>query len=209
MNNDYHFYRPSEGHQLEHDPFNAIVAPRPIGWISSISSTGQINLAPYSFFNAFNYRPPIIGFSSIGLKDSVQNARDTGEFCWNLASLPLAEKMNISSAAVASEVDEFELAKLHKRDSSIVNVPHVAESPVVMECKTSQVIQLTSAQGEVCETWLVLGEVVGVHINQTLIEKGVYQTTFAQPILRGGGPGDYFTVTDANKFQMFRPKQTD
>ena len=206
MSGERHFYQPKDGHRLAHDPFNSIIAPRPIGWISTRNKKGQVNLAPYSFFNAFNYRPPIIGFSSISFKDSVRNAQESGEFCWNLVSRSQAEAMNQTSAAVASDVDEFELAGLGKRESSIVNVPHVDGCPVVMECKTTQVVQLQSARGEKCDTWLVLGEVVGVHILEALIENGVYQTIRAQPVMRGGGPADYFGISEENRFQLFRPK---
>jgi flavin reductase (DIM6/NTAB) family NADH-FMN oxidoreductase RutF len=201
-----HFYQPKHGHPLAHDPFNAIIAPRPIGWVSSKSSNGQVNLAPYSFFNAFNYQPPIIGFSSIGFKDSVRNAQESGEFCWNLVSQSHVEAMNQTSAAVSSDIDEFELAGLSKCESTIVGAPHVADCPVVMECKTTQIVQLQSAEGEKCETWLVLGEVVGVHIYDSFIKDGVYQTAMAEPVMRGGGPADYFGVSEANKFQLFRPK---
>jgi len=202
-----HFYQPKDGHQLEHDPFNSIIAPRPIGWISSKSPNGQVNLAPYSFFNAFNYHPPIIGFSSIGYKDSVKNAADSGEFCWNLVTRSLADMMNQTSVAVGSDVDEFELANIAKGQSKVIDVPHVALSPVVMECKTSQVIQLQSSFGENCQSWLVLGEVVGVHISQMALKDGVYDTAAMQPVMRGGGPGDYFSVSELQKFQLFRPKQ--
>jgi flavin reductase (DIM6/NTAB) family NADH-FMN oxidoreductase RutF len=201
-----HFYQPKDGHQLEHDPFNSIIAPRPIGWISSKSINGQVNLAPYSFFNAFNYHPPIIGFSSIGYKDSVKNAADTGEFCWNLVTRSLAEVMNQTSVAADSDVDEFELANIAKGQSKVIDVPHVALSPVVMECKTSQVIQLQSSSGEDCQSWLVLGEVVGVHISHMALKEGVYDTAAMQPVMRGGGPGDYFSVSELQKFQLFRPK---
>ena len=200
-----HFYRPEAGHGLKHDPFNSIIAPRPIGWVSTLNALGQANLAPYSFFNAFNYRPPIIGFSSIGYKDSVSNALQSGEFCWNLVSRSQVEAMNETSATVPSDTDEFELAGLNKGKSTIVAAPHVADCPVVMECKTAQVVQLQSAQGEKVETWLVLGEVVGVHIMKSLIEDGVYQTTRAEPVMRGGGPSDYFGITEANRFQISRP----
>ena len=88
----------------------------------------------------------------------------------------------------------------------MVAVPHVAKCPVVMECKTTQIIQLQSARGEKCETWLVLGEGVGVHIMETLIEDGVYQTTRAEPVMRGGGPADYFGISEATRFQISRPK---
>jgi len=202
----HHFYRPEDGHGLAHDPFNSIIAPRPIGWVSSISGRGQVNLAPYSFFNAFNYRPPIIGFSSIGFKDSVRNAQQSGEFCWNLVTRSQVEAMNQTSASVSSDTDEFELADLSKRASTIVAVPHVADCPVVMECRTTQVVQLQTARGQKCETWLVLGEVVGVHILETLIEDGVYQTVKAEPVMRGGGAADYFGLSEANRFQLARPK---
>ncbi len=102
---DIHFYEPKVGHGLAHDPFNAIIAPRPIGWISSKSKEGKLNLAPYSFFNALNYTPPIIGFSSVGDKDSLKNIKATGEFCWNLVSKPLVEAMNQTSAPLAADED--------------------------------------------------------------------------------------------------------
>ncbi len=206
MSRERHFYQPKDGHRLAHNPFNAIVAPRPIGWVSTKSSNGQVNLAPYSFFNAFNYQPPIIGFSSIGFKDSVRNAQESGEFCWNLVSRSHVEAMNQTSATVPSDTDEFELAGLGKRESTIVGAPHVADCPVVMECKTTQIVQLQTIQGAKCETWLVLGEVVGVHILETLIEDGVYQTAKAEPVMRGGGQADYFGISEANRFQLFRPK---
>lgn len=200
-----HFYQPSLGHGLAHDPFNSIIAPRPIGWISSQSGGGVLNLAPYSFFNAFNYVPPIIGFASIGAKDSLKNIQETGEFCWNLVTKPLAEKMNQTCAAVGPEVDEFELAGLTPKASSVVAVPHVAQTPVAFECKLSQCIQLTTAAGAAVNSWLVLGEVVGVHIDKSLLKDGVFDTIAAQPALRGGGPADYFTISDALKFQIYRP----
>ena len=123
MTDDFHFYEPAKGHGLPHDPFNAMVGPRPIGWISSHDATGRLNLAPYSFFNAFNYTPPIVGFASIGAKDTLRNIRETGEFGWNLATRPLAERMNASCAAVPPEVDEFALAGLTPVASRVVGVP--------------------------------------------------------------------------------------
>lgn len=206
MSDHVHFYEPAKGHDLPHDPFNAIVGPRPIGWISSHDEQGQLNLAPYSFFNAFNYVPPIIGFSSIGHKDSVRNIERTGEFCWNLATRALAEQMNTSCAAVAPGVNEFDLAGLSTAPSRVVSVPRVAETPVSFECKLTQLIQLQTAAGDKVESWLVLGEVVGVHIDKSLLVDGVYQTAAARPILRGGGPADYFEITEAQLFKMYRPK---
>jgi len=201
-----HFYEPRNGHGLPHDPFNAIVGPRPIGWISSLSRDGVRNLAPYSFFNAFNYIPPIVGFASIGAKDTLCNVQDTGEFVWNLATRPLAEAMNASCAAVAPEVDEFALAGLAAVPSRMVNAPRVAESPVAFECKVTQIVQLQRADGETMPTWLVLGEVVGVHIAQAMLKDGVYDTASAGHILRGGGPADYFSVGPEQLFQMHRPR---
>ena len=206
MSDDIHFYQPAQGHGLPHDPFNALVAPRPIGWISSKSPDGVLNLAPYSFFNAFNYRPPIVGFARIGYKASVRNIQATGEFGWNLATRPLAEAMNQSCAAVAPEVNEFELSGLTPEPSRIIDVPRVKETPVSFECRLSQVLRLTGADGTDTDTWLVLGEVVGVHIARHLLKDGVYDTAAAEPILRAGGPADYFTVNEATRFQMYRPK---
>jgi flavin reductase (DIM6/NTAB) family NADH-FMN oxidoreductase RutF len=206
MSTAFHFYEPRQGHGLPHDPFNAIVGPRPIGWISSTSQAGVLNLAPYSFFNAFNYVPPIVGFASIGWKDSVRNVEETGEFCWNLATRPLAGQMNQTCAAVPPETDEFALSGLTPAPSRTVGVPRVLESPVSMECRLSQLIQLQGADGGKVETWLVLGEVVGVHIDRALLKDGVYDTAAAQPILRGGGPGDYFSIGPEQLFRMFRPQ---
>ena len=201
-----HFYQPSQGHRLPHDPFNAIVGPRPIGWISSQSSAGLLNLAPYSFFNAFNYTPPLIGFSSIGYKDTVRNIEETGEFVWNLVTRDLAEAMNLSCAAVAPEVNEFELAGLTPQASSLVKPPRVADCPVAFECKLSQLIRLRGANGVEVDSWLVLGEVIGVHIAENLLIDGVYDTAAAHPVLRGGGPADYFEIDIAQRFRMFRPR---
>ncbi|WP_168011952.1 flavin reductase family protein [Halomonas salinarum] len=206
MPDNVHFYRPDDGHGLPHNPFNAIIGPRPIGWISSQSAAGTLNLAPYSFFNAFNYTPPIIGFASVGYKDSVRNIEETGEFCWQLSTRELAEPMNQSCAAVDAEIDEFSLAGLTPTPSQILSVPHVAEARVVFECRLSQILQLTSAAGDAVNTWLVLGEVVGVHIDQTLLKDGVYQTADAGPILRGGGAADYFEITPEQHFEMHRPR---
>lgn len=202
---DAHFYEPRQGHRLDHDPLNSIVGPRPIGWISTIGADGVFNLAPYSFFNLYAYRPPIVGFTSSGWKDSAQNARDTGEFCWNLATRPLAEAMNASSAMVAADVDEFELAGLTPAPGRIVAAPHVAESPVAFECRVTQQIQLTALDGSEVPAWLTLGEVVGVHIDPALVARGVYDTVAARPIVRGGGPADYFEITEAARFRMRRP----
>jgi flavin reductase (DIM6/NTAB) family NADH-FMN oxidoreductase RutF len=202
-----HFYEPRLGHGLAHDPFNAIVGPRPIGWISTRDAQGRLNLAPYSFFNAFNYTPPIIGFASIGAKDTLHNVRETGEFVWNLATRPLAEAMNASCAAVPHGVNEFELAGLATAPSRLVGAPRVAASPVSFECRVTQILQLQGVDGVPVQTWLTLGEVVGVHIDAALLKNGVYETAAAQPILRAGGPADYFAITPEQRFRMHRPRQ--
>lgn len=200
-----HVYEPGKGHGLPHDPFNAIVGPRPIGWISTVSAAGVANLAPYSFFNGFNYRPPIVGFSSIGWKDSVANAQATGEFCWNLATKALSREMNLSCAPAPPDIDEFEVAGLTPAPSRLVRAPRVLESPVNFECRVSQLIQLQGADGAKADTWLVLGEVVMVHIDHAMLTDGVYETANARPILRAGRLGDYFEITPDRAFSMRRP----
>jgi len=206
MPTDFHFYEPASGHGLAHDPLNAIIGPRPIGWVSTVSATGVRNLAPYSFFNLFNYRPPILGFASTGWKDSVANIAETKEFVWNLATRPLAEVMNASAAMVGSEVDEFALAGIDTLPSRTVRPDRVAASPAQFECRLTQLIRLETKEGAAVDTWLVLGEAVGIHIDRTMLEGGVYQTARARPILRGGGPADYFEIGEDALFRMARPR---
>jgi flavin reductase (DIM6/NTAB) family NADH-FMN oxidoreductase RutF len=203
--NDLHYYEPKNGHGLRHDPFNAIIAPRPIGWISSRDAKGHVNLAPYSFFNGFCYHPPIIGFSSTSWKDSVANIQDTGEFVWNLATMDLAKQMNATAAHVAHDVSEFTVAGLTAVPGTIVKAPRVAESPVSFECKLTQIIQLQGADRAKAQAWLTLGEVVAVHIDKALIKDGVYQTAMARPIVRAGRRGDYFEIRPEAMFEMVRP----
>ena len=200
-----HFYRPAEGHRLPHDPFNAIVGPRPIGWVSTVSAAGVRNVAPYSFFNAFNYTPPIVGFSSTGYKHSVRNIAETREFTWNLVSRAQAEAMNATSATVAADVDEFELAGLAGAPSTDVAPDRVAGAPVSFECRLTQLVRLTDQHGTDVNAWLSLGEVVAVHIDEDLLVDGVYDTARAEPVLRGGGPSTYFAVTADQRFHMVRP----
>ncbi|USI72273.1 flavin reductase family protein [Sphingomonas morindae] len=202
---DFHSYEPRAGHGLAHDPFNSIVGPRPIGWVSTRSGEGHDNLAPYSFFNAFNYVPPIIGFSSAGWKDSIANLHENGVFAWHLATRPLAEAMNASAAMVPRDVDEFALAGLTAVPCDLIPASRVAESPVCFECKVTQIIQLRTAEGDPVTSWLTLGEVVKVHIARALLRDGIYDTLAGQPILRGGGPLDYFEINAAGKFEMRRP----
>jgi flavin reductase (DIM6/NTAB) family NADH-FMN oxidoreductase RutF len=200
-----HFYEPSKGHGLAHDPFNAIVGPRPIGWVSTRGLDGTVNLAPYSFFNAFSYTPPIIGFSSTSEKDSLRNARETGEFVWNLTTRALAEAMNATCAPVPYGVDEFGLADITALPSRLVAAPRVAESPVNFECKVSDIVRLKTHTGAPAQGWLVLGEVVAVHIATSLLQDGVFDTFGAGIVLRAGGPSAYASVGPENRFDMRRP----
>ena len=201
---DRYYYEPSKGHGLPHDPFNAIVGPRPIGWVSTRGSNGILNLAPYSFFNAFNYTPPIIGFSSTSYKDSIRHIEETRQFVWNLVTRPNAEAMSATSAHVPPDVNEFELAGLTPVPSRVVAPPRVGESPVSFECKVTQIIRLQDVQGAPINAWVTFGEVVAVHIAKRLLKDGIYQTAAAHPVLRGGGPADYFELGE--HFKMFRPK---
>jgi flavin reductase (DIM6/NTAB) family NADH-FMN oxidoreductase RutF len=201
-----HFYEPACGHRLAHDPFNAIIGPRPIGWISTQGADGSVNLAPYSFFNAFNYKPPIIGFSSTGAKHTLRNAQARGEFVWNLCTRPIAAAMNETCATVPYGVDEFGLAGLSKAPSRLVAPPRVAESPVQFECKVADIVRLKGYQGVEVDTWLVLGEVVGVHISPELIKDGLFDSFGAGIVLRGGGPSAYAEITPEARFDMTRPR---
>jgi flavin reductase (DIM6/NTAB) family NADH-FMN oxidoreductase RutF len=202
---DAHFYRTADGTGLPHDPFNAIVGPRPIGWISTLSADGTRNLAPYSFFNGFNYRPPLIGFASIGWKDSVANIEATGNFVWNLATRQLADAMNETSASIPSAEDEFDRGGLTAVPAAVVAAPRVLESPVNFECQLTQLIRLTDIDGGELDTWLVLGQVMAVHIDRELLVDGIYDTSAPSPILRAGGPGDYAAVSPEAMFTMIRP----
>jgi flavin reductase (DIM6/NTAB) family NADH-FMN oxidoreductase RutF len=200
---DIYFYEPQAGHGLPHDPFKAIVGPRPIGWISTRDRSGVVNLAPYSFYNALCDTPPIVGFSSSGYKDSVRNIAETGEFVANFVSKALAAAMNVTSAAVGSDVDELALAGLTPAPCRIVAAPRVAEAPAALECKLLQIVQLHDVAGRQLEQYLALGQVVGVHIDRRYLIDGVFDTAGAQPILRAGYRGDYAEI--GRMFEMLRP----
>ncbi len=200
-----HYYEPASGHGLAHDPFNAIVGPRPIGWVGTQGRDGSINLAPYSFFNAFNYHPPIVGFASVGAKDSLRNVQETGEFTWNIATRGIAEAMNETCAPLPYGANEFTRAGLTTAASTLIAPPRVAASPVNFECKVTQIIQLQTTTKTPVETWLVLGEVIAVHINKSLITDGAFDTFNAQIILRAGGPSAYAEIRPDSRFDMARP----
>jgi flavin reductase (DIM6/NTAB) family NADH-FMN oxidoreductase RutF len=206
VTHSFHSYEPRQGHRLPHDPFNSIVGPRPIGWIGTQSMSGGLNLAPYSFFNGFNYVPPIVGFSSIGRKDTLRNVEETGEFTWNLVTRELAEAMNETCATLPPEESEFKRAGLTPLTSRMITPPRVAESPVSFECRCTEIVQLKTASGDKVSTWLVLGEVVMAHIAQAVLKDGIYDTGTAGHVLRAGGPSDYFTIGSEQLFRMRRPK---
>ena len=201
---DTYFYEPQNGHGLPHDPFKAILAPRPIGWISSLDAQGRVNLAPYSFFNGFGSSPPIVGFSSEGRKDSLHNVEATGEFVCNLVSRELAEAMNLTAAALPSGTDEMAAAGLAAAPSRCVRPPRVALSPAALECKLLQVLTLQDLAGNPTGAHLVLGQVVGVHIDPRYLKDGIFDTAAARPIARCGYRGDYAEVDQL--FEMIRPK---
>lgn len=171
---------------LPHDPFKAIVTPRPIGWISTRAQDGRVNLAPYSFFNGFSSSPPIVGFASEGLKDSVTFARESGEFVANLASFDLMQKMSLTSAPLARGANEFLHAGLTMAPCELVRAPRVAESHAAMECKLVEIVRLKNAKGEPIDAHLVIGEVVAFHIEDAFIREGRFDTARAQPLARCG-----------------------
>ena len=171
---------------LPRDPFKAIVAPRPIGWISTRAPDGRVNLAPYSFFNAFNSVPPIVGFSSEGCKDSASFARDSGEFVANLASRDLMQAISLTSAPLPRGDSEFVHAGLTMASCRLVKAPRVSEAHAALECKVVSVVPLKDARGKAIDSYLLLGEVVAFHIDDALIRDGRFDTAAAQPLARCG-----------------------
>lgn len=203
---DFYSYRPSDGHGLKYNPLPTIIGPRPIAWISSISPRGILNLAPYSFFNLFNYAPPIIGFSSVGYKDSLRNIEASKDFVCNIIDSSLVSQMNQTSAPLAYEESEFDDCGLNDFSSDIVKSPRVLQAKISLECKLSKIIQLSDARGIPTETWMVLAEVVQVHINKKIIKNGVINLEVFRQILRGGGKSEYYEVGVENIFNLDRPK---
>ncbi len=187
---------------LQIDPFKALVGPRPIGWISSLDPDGTANLAPYSFFNGVSDNPPMVVFSSAGRKDSITNIEQTGEFVCNLATWDLRDAMNVSSSGVDSEVDEFELAGLEKVPSEMVKPPRVAGSPVALECRHTQTVHMHDVNGDELKYALVIGQVVGIYIDDALIVNDRIDIASAKPIARHGYM-DYSVVTEL--FRLERP----
>lgn len=197
------FYEPAKGHGLAHDPFKAIVAPRPIGWISSIGADGRVNLAPYSFFNAISGDPPLVLFSSEGRKDSASFAGESGEFVVNLASRDLAEAVNASAVDAPRGVSEFPYAGLTPAASRLVAPPRVAEAHAALECKVTEIREPRGLGGRPAGIIVVTGEVVGVHIDEAVMSAGRFDIVKAGNLARLGYR-DYTAVEAV--FEMVRPR---
>jgi flavin reductase (DIM6/NTAB) family NADH-FMN oxidoreductase RutF len=192
------FYRPKDGHGLPHNPFNAIVSPRPIGWISTRGPTGD-NLAPYSFFNAAAYVPPQITFASNGVKDSVTNIRATGVFAANIVAEAMFAAMSETSAEVAADVDEFTLAGVARAECSTIPCPRVADAPATLECTLVDIITLRGR-----DNFLIIGEVTGIHLRDDCIKAGRFDVTAFNPVARLGYR-DYTIVRDL--VELKRPNE--
>ncbi|RWD34325.1 flavin reductase family protein [Mesorhizobium sp.] len=197
------FYEPAKGHGLPHDPSKAIVAPRPIGWISTVNKAGEINLAPYSFFNAFSTRPFIVWFSSEGEKDSATFAEETGEFVANLVSRDLAEKMVRTAVDAPRGVTEFDYADLTMAPSRLVAPPRVAAAPAALECRVTEILRPKALDGTLTSAVVVAGEVVGVHIDDAFLNDGMFDIVKAGNVSRLGYM-DYASVSEI--FSMRRPR---
>jgi flavin reductase (DIM6/NTAB) family NADH-FMN oxidoreductase RutF len=185
-----------------HDPFKALVAPRPIGWISTVSAAGELNLAPYSYFNAFSSNPPIVGFSSEGDKDSSTFAMETGEFVWSMATWDLRDQMNATAASLARGESEFAHARLEPAPSRLVRPPRVAASPAAFECRVTEMVKLKDVDGRDSGRRLVLGRVVGIYVDERFVSKGRVDSAAMRPIARGGY--DEYSVVE-RVFSMPRP----
>lgn len=194
-------------HGMQHNPFKALVAPRPIGWIGTISKAGVLNLAPYSFFNAVCDSPPMVMFSSAGRKDSLNNVEETGEFTCSMATEALVDAMNLSSATVAANVDEFKLAKLETAPSLKVKPPRVAASPAALECRLWKTLALPHTEANQLEHVLVFGHVVAIYIDEAYVKDGIVDTGAMRPLARMGYM-DYAAVRPDTVITLNRPIAT-
>lgn len=195
----------AETRTLPHNPLKAIVAPRPIGWISAMDRDGRLNLAPYSFFNAISGEPDMVMFSSTGRKDAMTFAEEGGEFVCSLATYDLREAVNATSAPLDRGVSEFEHASLTTAPSRKVRPPRVAESPAALECKWLQTVPLVPLGGGSTESFMVIGQVVSIYVDDRFVTDGRVDTAAMRPILRGGY-FDYFTAEAGTRFELRRPK---
>jgi len=196
------FYRPRDrNHGLPHDPFTAIVGPRPIGWITSMSSKGEINLAPYSFFNSVSSDPPMIMFASDGRKDTITFVEETGEFVCNLATWDLREAVKETSWTFPSGVNEMAAVGLEAVPSLLVKPPRVKAAPCALECKWLRTLRLDDIDGKPAPRFIAFGQVIGVHIDERFIKDGLVDTAAMKPIMRAGYH-DYFFASEATRFSM-------
>lgn len=198
------FYRPEDGHGLPHNPFNAVITPRPIGWISSRSADGINNLAPYSFFNGVAYTPPQVMFASTGskedqenTKDSMANIEETGVFCVNVVAYAMRDAMNASSQTLGKDVDEFDHAGLKSVECETINCARIEGAPAALECKLTKIVDLPGASNRVA-----FGEVTGVHLRDDCLKDGMFDVTTFEPLARLGYR-DYSRVTEV--FSLARP----
>jgi len=191
-------------HGLPHDPFKAIVAPRPIGWISSMSTKGEINLAPYSYFNGASTEPPIVMFSSEGYKDSVAFIEETKEFVCNVATYEMRQPMVETSGHYPRGVSEMERAGIAAAPSRLVKPPRVAAAPCALECRLLKVVRLDDLAGTPLDQYVVFGQVVGIYIDDRFLKDGLLDTAAMMPIARAGYR-DYFVSTLETKFSIKRP----
>ena len=204
-----HYDAIENNHGLAHDPFKALIAPRPIGWIGSISKDGTYNLAPYSFFNAISDRPHYVMFSSKNIKDSVRNVQETGEFTCSLSTWDTRDGMNVSSAPMPADVDEFPISNLTAAASKFVKPPRVKESPAAIECRYWKTIELPDvAAGSDQGHFLVIGQVVGIYIDEAYISDGIVDTGAMRPLARLGYM-DYAVVTPETMLTINRPEMTE
>ena len=200
------FYETSKNdHGLPRDPFKAIVSPRPVGWITSMSTNGEINLAPYSFFNAVSDGPPIVMFSSDGYKDSLAFIAETKEFVCNLAILDLLAAVVMTGISYPRGINEMIEAGLEPVPSRLVRPPRVKASPCALECKWLQTVRLKDVDGQLTQRYIVFGQAVGIHIDEQFIKDGLLDTAAMRPIARAGYH-DYFVSTPQTKFSLRRPK---
>lgn len=200
-----HYDSVANEHGLKHDPFKALVAPRPIGWVSSVDGNGVLNLAPYSFFNAVCDRPHYVMFSSSGRKDSVRNIEANGEFTCSLSTWDTREGMNVSSAPVPMSADEFALATLETAPSKFVTPPRVKRAPAAFECRHWKTVELPDVRpGGDTGHFVVFGQVVGIYIDESFIKDGMVDTGAMRPIARMGYM-DYAVVTPETVFTLNRP----
>jgi flavin reductase (DIM6/NTAB) family NADH-FMN oxidoreductase RutF len=197
------FYRPSESHGLPHDPFKAIVSPRPIGWISTRGASGSVNLAPFSFFNAFSTNPYLVWYSVDAEKDSVVFARETGEFAVNLVGKKLARQMNATSVNAPRGVSEFDYAGIEPAECQLIGVPYVKGAPAVLECRLTEIVEPRGLDGRSAGVFVVMGEVVGIHIDDAMLTDGLFDVKKAGNLARLGYM-DYLSIDET--FQMRRPE---